>query len=263
MVAELGDYDRNEHTVDFFRDFYLFPENLVQDQDEKQHQENIDTLIVKTIQKYKTLVSIAANEAEHKYVEYCLLLTGYGEEALPARNVDEELCHVGSSCYGIIVHSGSNENSKKFSYKWENVLTISAHRSTLNLKIVTDNQTESLQYSMEDSEFTKYAAKMLCNRKTFYDKNQDATNRNFERNELEIIPPMVRRPTLRKGQEIFIVPDNNVRHSHPDSPIPDSSQSMESLQDYHKGTNGTPRNYIGPQRQTASFRYFIIIIITT
>ena len=173
IQAELGDYEKNEHTVDFFRDFYLFPENLVQDQDEKQHQENIDTLIHKTIQKYKTLMSIAAHEAEHKYVEYCLLLTGYGEEALPARNVDEELCHVGSSCYGIIVHSSGNDgNSKKFSYKWENVLTISAHRSTLNLKIVTDNQTESLQYSMEDSEFTKYAAKMLCNRKTFYDKNQ-------------------------------------------------------------------------------------------
>ena len=44
IQAELGDYDPNEHTVEFFREFYLFPEALVQDNDETKHQHNIDQL---------------------------------------------------------------------------------------------------------------------------------------------------------------------------------------------------------------------------
>ena len=44
IQAELGDYDPNEHTVEFFRDFYLFPEALVQDNDETKHLHNIDQL---------------------------------------------------------------------------------------------------------------------------------------------------------------------------------------------------------------------------
>ena len=48
-------------------------------------------------------------DAEHKYVEYCLQLRGYGEEQLRARNADEEDCHIASSCYGIIIVN-NNEN---------------------------------------------------------------------------------------------------------------------------------------------------------
>ena len=61
-------------------------------------------------------------DAEHKYVEYCLQLRGYGEEQLRARNADEEDCHIASSCYGIII---VNNNEKLHSsYKWDRVLTI-------------------------------------------------------------------------------------------------------------------------------------------
>ena len=155
----------------------------------------------------------------------------------------------------------------------------------MTLKIVNDNHTESLQYSMEDSEFTRYAAKMLANRKSFYDKNPDATNPKFEQVGNELIPPMVRRPTLRKGQEPYVHQDGIGRSESPghpgyagDSPRqpnrpglhPDSSQSLESVPDYrhppdyhdHRPNLGTdyhdmPRNqhHNIAQRQTASFRY--------
>ena len=77
---------------------------------------------LQTIQKYKSLGGMEDRDAEHKYVEYCLQLRGYGEEQLRARNADEEDCHIASSCYGIII---VNNNEKLHSsYKWDHVLTI-------------------------------------------------------------------------------------------------------------------------------------------
>ena len=54
----------------------------------------------------------------------------------------------------------------------------------------------------KDSEFTKYAAKVMSNRKNFYDKNLEATNRNYVPTtpvNTENLPQLVRRPTLRRG----------------------------------------------------------------
>ena len=93
---------------------------------------------LQTIQKYKSLGGMEDRDAEHKYVEYCLQLRGYGEEQLRARNADEEDCHIASSCYGIII---VNNNEKLHSsYKWDRVLTIagkvSFYFSTTFIKII-------------------------------------------------------------------------------------------------------------------------------
>lgn len=263
IQAELGDYDPDDHNVDFFRQFYLFPESLTQDQDANRQEENLGHLIAKTIEKYSQLGGLDANEAEHKYVEYCLQLQGYGEEILQARNENDEPCDIGSSCYGIIVQNRTSFNNEKTSYKWNNVMTISPHRSQLNFKIVIDNQTQSLAFAMEDAEFAKYAAKMLCCRKVFYDRNPEATNRNYERSHSDPNqPPMKRRPTLRKGQEVFVLGESVVAGARGDSPrgekpgFPGSSQSLEShAENYHRHTE-YKHNQPMQLRQTASFRYF-------
>ena len=200
-------------------------------------------LILKTTEKYAALAGLETHDAEHKYVEYCLQLQGYGEEVLQARNSDDDPCVIGSSCYGIIVQNRTSfTNNEKTSYKWANVLTISPQRSQVNFKIVIDNQTECISFTMEDGEFAKYAAKMLWYRKVFYDRNPEATNRHFERHPSDNCPPqMRRRPTLRKGQEVVVLGENVVagsqqqqqqRPSRNESPrengIPGSSHSLGS-----------------------------------
>ena len=43
--AELGDYDETIHTVEYFREFYLFPESLVHEPDESKQFQKLDLLI--------------------------------------------------------------------------------------------------------------------------------------------------------------------------------------------------------------------------
>ena len=85
IQAELGSYDDAVHTVEHFRNFYLFPENLVWNQDEDVHTKNLDKLIGMTIEKYRKLTGLDIRESEMQYVEYVQDLAGYGEEMLPCQ----------------------------------------------------------------------------------------------------------------------------------------------------------------------------------
>jgi len=71
IQAELGDYDENVHTVEYFREFYLFPENLVSDPDGEKQAEKLDTLIQMTINKYVKLTGLDTSESEQHFVQIC------------------------------------------------------------------------------------------------------------------------------------------------------------------------------------------------
>ena len=120
IQAELGDYDESAHSVEYFREFYLFPENLVSDSDEEKHNEKLDTLIQMTVNKYKKLAGLDTSESEQHFVQICQELPGYGEEMLPCQDEMCQITSVGSSWAGIIVR----QDDFITSYKWEYVRQI-------------------------------------------------------------------------------------------------------------------------------------------
>ena len=197
-------------------------------------------LIEKAIDAYKQLTGIYKAEAEMLYLRLCETLEGYAEEHTPVQDASGKRIFIGSSFEGVIEKSDVERT-----FKWETVKKVDFRGSTLSLRLVND--TSPLQYFLDDSDFTKYTAKLFHARIGFYNENPEATKPIQGDRQVKIESQLERRPTLRKNQQVHLreqAMEDQVQNS-----VGNSLASLNSVQS--PPTYFSPPDYKDACRQRA------------
>jgi len=231
LQAEEGDYDVSKHTVDYLRHFYLFPNSMSSDE---------TNLIERAIESYKQLNGTYKGEAEMLYLRLCESVEGYAEEHTPVQDASGKRIYIGSSFEGVIEKSDVERT-----FKWETVKKVDFRGSTLSLRLVND--TSPLQYFLDDSDFTKYTAKLFHARIGFYNENPEATKPIQGDRQVKADYQLERRPTLRKNQQVNMRDQANEDQAQ--NSVGNSLASLNSVQS--PPTYFSPPDYKDACRQRA------------
>nr|XP_039251671.1 tyrosine-protein phosphatase non-receptor type 14-like [Styela clava] len=243
LQAEFGDYNPEVHTVQYFRDFILFPEVMA------PNEEILDSLTKETLDLHQRHRPLTPPDAEHNYILKVMHLEGYGEESYVTKDSQNADYEIGCSFVGIVTRhilpasaneDAENSQSPQFTYgkitwyEWNNIDHVLCNKSAIQLNMRKDDTT--LQFHMEDVETAKYVCRMFELRRKFYSLNRQTSKKlpveNGEESEIQ------RRPTLRRTQDTP-VPEINNGNPNNDQHSIDTSQrqadfisSQENLQSY-------------------------------
>eukprot|EP00058_Branchiostoma_floridae_P024703 XP_002610193.1 hypothetical protein BRAFLDRAFT_216945 [Branchiostoma floridae] len=169
IQAEFGDHDSDKHTVDFFKDFILFPP--AQSQDDTALAEHVREVI----NAHQRHCGMAPAQAELAYILEAQQLDGYGQEAYPAKDEAGNNLEVGASFVGIFVKHLSGLPTVYF--KWHDVSNIVHNKRLFGVESAKTG--EIVQFVMEDAEMTKYVWRMCVLKHKFYRINRASVRSAF------------------------------------------------------------------------------------
>lgn len=159
MQAEFGNYNSERHTLEYLKDFALFPKDLV----ENGHNGLLERLTDAVIQQHSALVGLSQGTAEEYYILAAQQLDGYGQETFLVKDEHGLETILGVTLKGIIV---SGTNSSKF-YKWAEIANVLNHKK--NFGIETSNADDHIvNFVFPDVESAKYVFRMCVHQHTFY-----------------------------------------------------------------------------------------------
>ncbi|XP_066281306.1 tyrosine-protein phosphatase non-receptor type 21-like isoform X1 [Branchiostoma lanceolatum] len=202
IQAEFGDHDSDKHTVDFFKDFILFPP--AQSQDDTAIADHVRE-VINAHQRHR---GMAPAQAELSYILEAQQLDGYGQEAYPAKDEAGNNLEVGASYVGIFVKHLSGLPTVYF--KWHDVSNIVHNKRLFGVESAKTG--EIVQFVMEDAEMTKYVWRMCVLKHKFYRINRASVSKTVwnevsldgHRSNLKLAPlvsaasPLKRTPTITK-----------------------------------------------------------------
>lgn len=252
LQAEFGDYNPEVHTVQYFRDFILFPEVMA------PNEEILDSLTRETLNFHQKHRGLTPPDAEFNYILKVIHLEGYGEECYLAKDSQNCDFEIGCSFVGIVAReilaateSQSNTNEKssvsKHSfgkvtwYEWNSIDSVLFTKATIILNMRKDDTT--LQFHMEDAETAKYVCRIFETRRKFYSLNRQSSKKLAVENGESSIQ---RRPTLRRTQDTpmpiaEVVNSQGAIDQHTADGAqlqhPDFISSQENLQSYGRPTD--------------------------
>ncbi|KAL1449494.1 hypothetical protein WDU94_001996 [Cyamophila willieti] len=159
MQAEFGNYNSERHTLEYLKDFALFPKDLV----ENGHNGLLERLTDAVIQQHSGLVGLSQGTAEEYYILAAQQLEGYGHETFLVKDEHGLETILGVTLKGIIV---SGSTSVKF-YKWADIANVLNHKK--NFGIETSSADENIvNFVFPDVESAKYVFRMCVHQHTFY-----------------------------------------------------------------------------------------------
>lgn len=159
MQAEFGNYNSERHTLEYLKDFALFPKDLV----ENGHNGLLERLTDAVIQQHSALVGLSQGTAEEYYIMAAQQLEGYGQETFLVKDEHGLETILGVTLKGIIV---SGPNRSKF-YRWAEIANVLNHKK--NFGIETSNSEDHIvNFVFQDVESAKYVFRMCVHQHTFY-----------------------------------------------------------------------------------------------
>uniref|UniRef100_A0A8D8ZH34 protein-tyrosine-phosphatase n=1 Tax=Cacopsylla melanoneura TaxID=428564 RepID=A0A8D8ZH34_9HEMI len=159
MQAEFGNYNSERHTLEYLKDFALFPKDLV----ENGHNGLLERLTDAVIQQHSALVGLSQGTAEEYYILAAQQLEGYGQETFLVKDEHGLETILGVTLKGIIV---SGSTSVKF-YKWADIANVLNHKK--NFGIETSSADENIvNFVFPDVDSAKYVFRMCVHQHTFY-----------------------------------------------------------------------------------------------
>ena len=156
LQVELGQYDPEQHTLDYLREVPILPNNMTKDENTAVE------LLKEVLQCYQNLAGLHPFIAVVYYIKQAQMLDGYGMEYYAAKDDSGKELYLGTSCSGIFARYLNRQQA--LSFRW----SVIAHISQNKKSVVIDTQKTSIQYYLDDTEMAKYFQQTTGFLKKFY-----------------------------------------------------------------------------------------------
>nr|XP_026694769.1 tyrosine-protein phosphatase non-receptor type 14-like isoform X2 [Ciona intestinalis] len=205
LQAEFGNHDPDIHSIDYFRDYILFPEFLT------PNDPTLDSLTQQAIEQHERHRGLNPSDAEYNYILKAIHLDGFSEDLYPAKNGFGNDVEVGCSFAGVIIKSiqqdmGSHRSLNTMTvwrsscHEWNKVDSIShPSKNVISIEIRTESAVSPVHFQLEDADTAKYVWRICEARRKFYIQNKDSSRISPESAGTNLIQ---RRPTLRRHPDM-------------------------------------------------------------
>ncbi|CAH1791812.1 unnamed protein product [Owenia fusiformis] len=165
VQAEFGDFNEQKHTIDFYREYVLFPRNMTND------ERILEGLTHELRIRHQHLLGIEPQMLEIQYILYVQQMEGYGVEYYPAKDEASTELLLGASVDGMFVNFKHVDEKPSIFYKWSSIKSLVSNKRNLGLQII--GQSKVVIYQMDDPETAKYVCKLCSLRHRFYTQTKD------------------------------------------------------------------------------------------